>query len=239
VNKSAILLTLILASCVSRSYAEVDPYTVNLDAGLLKGPGGADTMVSDNNSPSTNGSLLLLIGAGGTGSYGGFSNSLAPGQYVSGGDIILGAGGFNSIPTHDETNTAFNGLSAGTTGQAIALRWFPQITYAQFLANVTPTAGQNFGTYNPLAAGNTGGSADNPDGGNLWIVPGPSASISLNFFTTDDPFGGTQVPSEGFASFPITSVPEPSTYTAGILAAFSVGFVRLKFKNKQDSMVQT
>jgi hypothetical protein len=194
------------------------------------GPGGADTMVSDNTTPSTNGSLLLLIGAGGTGSYGGFSNSLAPGQYVSGGDIILGAGGFNSNDgAHDDTATFFNNLSAGTTGQAIALRWFPNITFAQFQSNVTPVAGQNFGTYNPLAAGN---SSDNPDGSNLWVVPGPSATVELDFFTSND--FGTQAPSEGFANLSVTAVPEPSTYASAGLAGLGIVLVRRQFKNNQE-----
>ena len=192
-------------------------------------------MVSDNTNGSPNGSLLLLIGAGGTGSYGGFSNSLAPGQFVSGGDIILGAGGFNSNSGfHDETNTAFDSLTAGVTGQAIALRWFPQITYAQFLASVTPIVGENFGTYNPLAAGN---GSDNPDGGDLWVVPGPQSTVNLNFFTTDDPNGppfGTQAPMEGFANSSVTAIPEPATWGAAALAALGTVIVGRKFRNKQS-----
>jgi hypothetical protein len=238
------LLILLGLTIASSSYGF---FSVNLDAGLLKGPGGADTMVSDNTPPSNNGSLLLLIDAGPNGT---FSNSLSQGHYVSGDDILLGAGGFNSNGgggTHDETNTVFSNMTAGTAGDLIALRWFPNITFAQFTANVTPIAGQNFGTYNPLANGNgstngqAGSGPNNPDGGSLWSNPGTvsGATLSLNFFTTDDFAGGTQTPFEGFANSTVTAIPEPSTYGAAALAALGAVLVRRKFNNKTGSMVQT
>jgi hypothetical protein len=200
---------------ISSSYGA---FTVNMDAGLLKGPGGADTMVSDSTPPSTNGSLLLLIdeGAGNT-----LSNSLAPGQYVSGNNTILAAGGFNSNSgTHDETFTVFN-FTNGTAGDLIALRWFPNITLAQYQANATPSAGQTFGSYNPLAAGN---GTNSPDGGDPWALPS-SGTINLNFFTTDDAMG-SQLSSRGFANF--TVIPEPSVF-----ALLAVGTIVAPFLSRR------
>jgi hypothetical protein len=195
-KKLVILLSVV---AMSSSYAA---FSVNLDAGQLTGPGGA-AMQADAAAPHSNGSLLLLIAAGGDNT---FSNSLSPGQYVSGNDVVLAAGGFDTNGGTNETLTSFTNLS-GTSGDLIALRWFPDITYAQFLASATPSAGNSFGTYNPLTAGN---GTNNPDGGDPWAVPSSnSGQLALNFFTTNSDGGGTQAPSEGFANF--TVVPEPST----------------------------
>jgi hypothetical protein len=218
------LLLFLLLVGASSSHAS---FSVNLDAGQLKGFGGALTMQADNAAPHTNGSLLLLIAAGGDTS---FSNSLAPGQYVSGNDVILGAGGFDTNGGANETLTAFSNLS-GTDGDLIALRWFPSITYGQFLASATPTAGQNFGTYNPLADGNPN---NNPDiafdsQSSPWAVPaGNTGLLNLDFFTTDSDQGGTQAPPEGYANFAVTAVPEPATYVSALLAA--MGAVTMKRK---------
>jgi hypothetical protein len=184
-------------------------------------------MQSDNASPHLNGSLLLLIDGGANNT---FSNSLSPGQYVSGDDTILGAGGFDMSGGTNETLTSFSNLS-GTGNDLIALRWFPQITYAQYLASTTPVAGQNFGTYNPLADGN---GTNNPDGGDPWAVPSSnSGAIALDFFTSNTDLGGSQAPSEGYANFSVTSVPEPSTYCAAALAALGAICARSKFTNKK------
>jgi hypothetical protein len=208
-------------------------FSVLLDAGRLR---------LDTANPMPLGSLLVLIRAGGDNS---FSNSLAPGQYVSGNDVLLSAaafsssaGGFNNSGGPEETNNFLTNLPnpASVTGDLIALRWFPQITYAQFLAGTTPVAGQNFGTYNPLAAGNPNNNPDlafAPDS-SPWAVPSTGA-INLDFFTTNSSGGGTQLPSEGFANFTVAApaVPEPSTYLAPLLgsAAIGMGFLRRRFKH--------
>ena len=75
-----------------------------------------------------------------------------PGNFVAGNDILLAAGGFNNSGGTDETITFFSVPTGGLTLPAddrIALRWYPDITYAQYLAGTKPSAGQHFGTYNP------------------------------------------------------------------------------------------
>ena len=204
------LLPLILLALATPALAD---FTALIDAGKLRLDGA-------NALPA--GSVLILVAAGGDGS---FSNSLAAGQLVSGNDILLSlvsvplsAAGFNSAGGTDETlNSITIDTSSFTlaTGDLLALRWFPQISLVQFQLGVTPAAGQNFGTYNPLAAGN--GSND-PDGGDLWEVPTDGAVINLNFFTTNSDGGGSQIPATGFAPFIV--VPEPSS-----LALLSLGLI--------------
>lgn len=212
-----VALGLLTFVSVTSAYAD---FTVQLDAGRLR-------IDAANAMPV--GGLLVLVAAGGDGS---FSNSLAPGQFVSGNDVFLGvanaatpngAGAFNTSGGTDETNNVFN-ISSTTfpslaQGDLLALRWFPSITYAQFLTGSTPTAGQKFGTYNPLADGNAN---NNPDGGAVWAVPAAGQLINLNFFTTDSSGGGTQTPSEGYASFTVSAVPEPS-----VTALIGAGLVAL------------
>jgi hypothetical protein len=215
-----LLLGLMLAAA-SSAYAD---FTVQLDAGRLR---------IDAANPMPVGGLLVLVAAGGDNS---FSNSLAGGQYVSGNDILLGvanavtpngAGPFNTSGGLDETNNVFN-VSSTTfpslqVGDLLALRWFPSITYASFLTGSTPTPGTQFGTYNPLAAGNA---TNNPDGGNFWAVPAAGGLIDLNFFTTDSSGGGTQLPSTGYANFTVVAaVPEPSAIMLLGIAAIGMGAV--------------
>ncbi len=196
-------LLVLLALVSSTAYGD---FTVILDAGRLR-QSAATALPA--------GSVLVLVAAGGDGS---FSNTLAPGQYASGNDILLSittvpasAAAFNTSGGPDETlNTITINTSSFPSlavGDLLALRWFPQISLTQFLAGVTPSAGNNFGTYNPLFYGN---GSNNPDGGNVWAVPSAGATINLNFFTTDSGGGGTQPPSEGYASFVVTGSPTPT-----------------------------
>jgi len=177
------------------------------------------------------GSVLVLVAAGGDGS---FSNSLAAGQYASGNDILLSlitvpnsAVGFNNSGGTDET---LNTITINTTsfpslavGDLLALRWFPQISLTQFNSGTTPVTGNNFGTYNPIFWGNGSG---NPDGGNTWAVPNGGATINLNFFTTDSGGGGSQTPAEGYAQF--TVVPEPSSFVLAGVSLLGAAALRLR-----------
>ena len=194
------LLALFLLVVATTASAD---FTVILDAGRLR-LSAATPMALD--------SVLVLVAAGGDGL---FSNTLAPGQYASGNDIVLSvmsapgsAGAFNNSGGPDETLNLLTIKTAGfptlVVGDLLALRWFPQISLTQFNSSVTPVAGNNFGTYNPLFWGN---GTNDPDGGNEWAVPAAGATINLNFFTTDSGGGGTQSPSEGYAQFTVGGLP--------------------------------
>ncbi len=197
VVKSRTLFALLFLGLVAPVLAD---FTVIVDAGRLR---------LNAATPMAQGSVLVLVAAGGDGT---FSNSLAPGQYAAGNDVVLSvasvpgsAAGFNNSGGPDEslnTMTIASGSFPGlAVGDLLALRWFPEITLAQFQAGVTPAAGNHFGTYNPLFWGN---GSNNPDGGEPWAVPGGGATINLNFFTTDSAGGGSQNPAEGYAQFTVT-----------------------------------
>lgn len=161
-------------------------FTILLDAGKLR-LSSATAMALD--------SVLVLVAAGGDGS---FSNSLAPGQYASGNDILLSvitlpdsAAGFNNSGGLDETLNALTISTANfpalAVGDLLALRWFPQISLSQFNAGTTPAAGNNFGTYNPLPWGN---GSNNPDGGDPWpCLMGARRSISTFLRPTPEAAG--------------------------------------------------
>ena len=185
--------------------------TVNLDAGELTSPVSAP-MQFDNTLPSSNGSLLLLIDLG---SSNAIDNTLTPGNFVSGTNSILAAGGFNINGGTNETNTAFN-ITTGTVGDDIALRWFPQLTFAQYQSGTLTLAGNYFGTYAPSPLGSA------PlDGGNSWTLPS-GGTINLDFYTSNSNGGGHESPSAGFTNFQVENAPEPSTF-----ALFGIGSLAL------------
>lgn len=217
----------LLFCCANVAFAD---FTIQLDAGRLR---------SNATTAMAAGSLLVLVAAGGDNA---FSNTLTPGHYVAGNDILLGvasfatpdgSGPFNTSGGPDETLNVFN-INTSTfptlaQGDLLSLRWFPQISFTQFVAGATPSAGQSFGSYNPLADGN---GSNNPDGGASWAVPAAGQLINLNFFTSDSGGGGTQNPMEGFASFSVAAVPEPSTCGAAVLMALTlVGASRRKARD--------
>jgi len=189
VKKRALLLSLIFFFIAAfRGEADI---SVNLNAGQLTAANMV-SMLIDDNSPSTNGSLLLLVDLGSSNTL---DNTLSPGQYVSGTNTILAAGGFNDNGGTNETLTAFTITGTPQVGDLVALRWFPEITFAQYVAGVLPVSGSYFGTYNP--------SGGNPDGGSQWVVPSNGSAIDLNFFTSNSDSGGSQPPGSGIASLQV------------------------------------
>jgi hypothetical protein len=184
--------------------------TINLDAGELISSSSAP-MVADDTSGSVSGSLLLVIDLGSSDTP---DPVLTSGDYVSGTNSILAAGGFNNTGGTNETLTAFDipssVLSTFSTGDEIALRWFPQITLQQYESGALPMTGYVFGTYSP--------SGGDPDGGDTWTVPADGSLINLDFYTMNSDGGGNESALDGTASDVVVSaVPEPSTYLLVLL----------------------
>ena len=212
---SALLALLCLAPLSARADISINV----LDAGeLTSSP--LTPMQADNSMGSLNGSLLLLFDLGSSNTA---SDVLTAGQFVSGTNTILGAGGFNTNGGTAETRTVFNFALTGSqkTGDEMALRWFPQITLAQYESGTKTLAGEVFGTYNPAGG--------NPDGGTAWTVPADGATIQdLFFFTSNSDGGGSQLPTAGLAATPVLGLsvaPEPSTYVLlgmGLLALLAI-----------------
>lgn len=179
-------------------------FTVALDAGALRVNGATSMPHIDNTDPHSSGSLILLIAANGDGT---FDDSLTEGAYVAGNDIVIAATGFNESGGPNETVNIFNVAANVVIGDRLAIRWFPNITYQQYLNNTTPAPGEVFGTYSSRVANNS----DNPDGDDPWTAPAQGAAIRLNFYTADSALRGTQAPAEGYALFSVSKpTPTPS-----------------------------
>lgn len=203
--KLKFLAAVAIAAGISTSATKAaDVFTINLSAGQL---------VLDGSTGLISQALLLILQSGADGT---FSEALTPGQYVSGDDTILGAAAFTTVATN-ETQNIISITVPFVAGQAIALRWFADINYTQYNNGVLTDAGDHYGTYSAVGT---------PDGGNLWIVPVAGSTIDLNFFTTNSDGGGTQVPSEGYASSTVTAIPEPTTLALGALGAGAFFFLR-------------
>ena len=127
-------LTLLCLSVISSRAA----VTFALDAGFLRGSG-------TNPSFMPVGGLLLLISNTGESTF----NTAALNQYVTGDDTILGAFAMNYAGGTGEDQTTLSNIAYGGTvlqGDEVALRWFPNITYTQYLSGTLPTAGSFYGT---------------------------------------------------------------------------------------------
>lgn len=163
------------------------------------------------------GGLLLLISNTGESTF----QPAALGDYVTGDDSVLAAFSMNYNNGTGETTNTVGPLSYGVglaSGDDVALRWFPNITYAMYLSGTLPAAGNVYGTY---SAGNSA-----PDGGSTWVVPSDSgATLDLAFYTVDDQ-GGSQLDTKGYASSVVAAVPEPASLSlvagALVLGAFAL-----------------
>lgn len=218
------------------SMAQAQSFSVVLTAGYIS----QNATTALNSTATPNGALLLLIAAGGSNGQS-FTAQPAAGQFVSGGDVVLGASSFNanvalkSNGIGKATQNSFLSLTLPTTTSATAyieLRWYPNITLAQYNAGATPAAGSTFGAYNPLITNLSGNTTLNPDGGDLWSLP-TNGTINLNFLTTDTGAAGAkQVVGEGYANFTVP-VPEPSAGTlSGLGMAVVIGVARLWRRSK-------
>jgi hypothetical protein len=197
-----LIAAIAVAIGISTAASRAD-FTINLDAGQL---------VTDPSTTLISNALLLIVQAGADGTF----SDLAVGQYVSGDDTVLGSAAFNTNIGLNETGNSISITIPSVVGQVLALRWFADITFAQYIGGTLTEAGDKYGTYSALGT---------PDGGNLWVVPA-SGTITLNFFTTNSEFGGTQAPSAGYASSTVTAIPEPTTLALGALGAGAFFFLR-------------
>jgi len=205
------LLLLALGWCVISSSAGASTF-VGLAAGDLTDQSGSALPVN---------SLLLLIASGADSQ---FENYLTEGQFVGGDDVALG---FESVNNNlggiQTTSNSFN-LSTTLVGQPIAIRWFSNFTYHQYLNAETPPVGSRYGTFAGLTTGN-------PNGGMAWVLPGVGGAITINFVTDSaNLFGDLRLPDAYNNSFgqtlsTIAAVPEPAGL---ILFSVGVGLVVLR-----------
>ena len=199
--KKLLLLLLLWASGTISSSMGASTY-VGLTAGDLTDQFGAALPAN---------SLLILIASGSDAS---FSNALGAGQFVSGDDVALAMNSVNNnLGGIQTTSNDFN-LSTGVAGQALAIRWFSDFTYQQYLNGETPAAGTRYGTF----AGQTTGT---PNGGMAWVFPSPGGAVTINFATQSANSFGNLGLNDAYANsvgqaLSVVAVPEPRAYALAV-----------------------
>lgn len=177
--------------------------TFILDADLLR--------TFDGLAMPTSGLVILTAATEGV-----FSGPIQ-GAFTSGSEIIVKkwdlSEGFATAGVFQATATNLIYSGAWTSGDALRLYWYPTLT----IDSSQPSYGDTYGTYTD---------ATGIDGSAPWFTPGASDTISLKFFTTAAVMAnpGSNPASAGNASLQV--VPEPATFTLGILSIGILGFVR-------------
>lgn len=136
----------------------------------------------------------------------------------------LGTFGVNGVL--DETLAIDSTLFAGlTTGDPLALYWFPTLT----TSDTSISAGTTYGYYtNPLAV----------DGSSAWLTPAdPTSNYSLGFFTKDGSelspgSSASNLASAGNASLTVSAVPEPSVSLLAMAGAMFAVLGRRRRRNR-------
>lgn len=195
-RRSALLALLPLLAIAARAQT----VTISFGAGTLYD--GSGTMV-----PA--GALVLLVADTHQNDFAAFTagSSLSVGSYLNGDDQILGrafadseataAASFTSIPLAN--NPSPGPFTSLTTGDRLALVWFPQL-------NVSSLVLGNGDAYGLISSRSTS------DDGDPWTVPGAGGTIMINFLTL---FAGGEHPeTDGYA--PLTAIPEPATFALGL-----------------------
>ncbi len=150
--------------------------------------------------------------------------SLSVGSFLDGNDDqILGAfnltnnnvAGVLALTVSATTGGTFANLSSG---DPIALYWFPTLTLTN---TVVPSTATSFGTYQTGNVAPLNGSAS-------WVMPGGTTNNYALYFKTTDAAAlgaGSHTPAEATAAFLTTPavVPEPSSMALGVLAVTALG----------------
>lgn len=209
-------LVALALSFVASQHAEA-AITFNIFSDLLKTQGGvaasqnglvmlvADTSNDGFISAIQNGSSLALNGA---------IDGLSGDDFVLARWAIGGSSGTDGA-FYDTTNelTFPGSVSGWSSGDPLALLWFPTLTTASTLAST----GDTYGLYS--GPGSTGSAA--------WITPSDGATVGLKFLMTDAAVdAGNLSPSLGDASLTVVAgVPEPSR---SLLALLGFGVLALR-----------
>ena len=190
----------------------------------------ADLLRTSSGSAAPTSSLFLLVSSTTNAAFGSITDgsSTAIGSLLNGDDRILFRGNLSSYgngimtvnPTLDLNNPL---LSGWTTGDPLALLWFPTLT----TSSSTITAGTSYGLYtNTLAV----------DGSGAWTTPSdPTTNHKLLFYTKGgsgsdlSPGATASNPANvGNASLTVDAVPEPSRSMLGL-----IGFGMLALRRRR------
>lgn len=195
---------LALAAVLVSSTLAFGDVTLNLGAGVLRGPDG---------TPIPVGSLIQLVAS----TTDNIFSTPAPGDFDGGSsdDVIIASFSSNDFLGFDGSvaeSLVFSFSGTLNAGDQILLRWYPSLT----TASAAPSGGEAFGQFRTDAVENNSDIA--------WIVPADGFTGNLNFLTTSG--GGSQPDAAGFATM-VVPIPEPSTYALILIgAAGVVGYAR-------------
>jgi hypothetical protein len=162
-----LLLSLLSVSALSLAHATV---TINIDIGVLTGPGGTPTMAD--------GRLIQVIGSADN-----LFDAPTASLFTAGNDTLIHSASFDSttIGTAGVMSIALSNITLAT-GTNILVRWFPTLLSS---AN-TPGGGTAYGEYGYINDVS-------------WVAPAQSNSVSLSLVTTSTGFGSA-ANSLGYAS---------------------------------------
>lgn len=208
-NRLRHLSTVVLLTACAIPLATHASVTFNINyAEYLKDAGGTPI-------PENTGLILLVAGTDGD------IDMPTPSSFFPGGNLELGrwditdAGPSEDFPGFVSEVTQQIDLTGGLDpGDPVGLFWFPTLS----LTATEPGNNTPYGFYTDPDGG--------LDGSGPWTVPLDGAQRTLAFRTSDSPFGGSSLPSEGIASN-LTAVPEPQTY-AMMAAASLAGFAAVR-----------
>ena len=208
-SKFTVFAAVIVMACTAKASVTI---AVNADllqtatAGTAAPTSGLVMLVAD--TSTTSGSFNSSSIQAGT--------SLAVGANIMTNDVILkewsiGGSSGTAGAFYDTTNAlSTSGLS---TGNPLALLWFPTLT----TSSSTATASAPYGIY--TGPGNNGSG----DTSAAWSVPAAGSTVTLDMYTANAAFGpynGPLAASAGVASLTVSGAPEPSR---AILAALGMG----------------
>jgi hypothetical protein len=176
---------------------------------------GAKSLFNSAGSLLPDGTLFILVADTlGNGFGTAQAGSLAIGNFISGDDQIIGHGfteisSGSAIGSGSATNVPLGtgAYSQFTTGDSLAVMWFPGLTTSSF----SLTSGASYGYFR----------TNSPSSGAAWTVPSAGQSVSieeLNLLNDTGAMSGRAL---------LTAIPEPSTYAA-ICGLAMLGFAAFR-----------
>jgi MYXO-CTERM domain-containing protein len=215
-SKFTVFAAVIAMACTAKATV-----TFNINADLLQ------TATAGTAAP-TSGLVMLVANTSTTGSFGSTSVQagapLGVGANIMTNDVILkewsiGGSSGTAGAFYDTTGALSTSL---TTGNPLALLWFPTLT----TSSSTATASAPYGIYTGPGNNGTG------DTSAAWSVPAAGSTVTLDMYTSNAAFGPYNSPlanSAGVASLTVSGAPEPSR---AILAALGMGALLLRRRRR-------
>jgi len=178
----------------------------------------AETLRDQNGVAMTSSGLFLLVSSTTNAGFGSLvaGSSTAVGQSITGdSDYVVLRGnlvssfanyGVDGVLDFTATGIDLSSVPGWSTGDPMALLWFPTLT----TASTTIPEGTPYGMYTNATA---------IDGSDAWVTPNDPSTARYGFFTQDgtNVGPGANPNSAGNASYVVGAVPEPSRTVLGFV----------------------